>query len=179
VSRGAAVSLTIGVLLLAGCGGGHDMSTQGSNTWSVTVANNIGPQTGPSPVTVLRAVVAAYRREGMSPVEAHGCHPSQEDLLWVCRVKIKDCYARVRVAFDGPHDITGEVRGGATECTADRTEVASIMKSCLLDAGPGGLQSCTVKRVRQAVDRGELPEREVVGVIRAGVADVVPKKDGP
>jgi hypothetical protein len=116
VSRRVVVSLSIGVLLLVGCGGTHQTSTQGAGTWSVTVANNLGPQSGPNPVTALQAVVARYQQDGRS-VEAHGCHPSHGELLWECSVSSKGCNTTVGVAFDGPHDTTGAVQDSTAFCS--------------------------------------------------------------
>jgi hypothetical protein len=182
---GGSVAALFGALLMAGvitgCGSGSGgTTTQGARTWSVTVANNIGPQSGPNPITATQAVVAAYRRTGLSPVEVNGCHASNGELLWECNVKTsRTCTATVQVAFDGPHDTTGQVQGASPPCiSAEDRKVASIMRSCFLRAHlrPAGATTCAQKRIGRAVDRGELPASyRHTGITRATVADVIPK----
>jgi hypothetical protein len=141
VPRGAVVSLSVGILLLAGCGGSHHASTQGAGTSSVTVSDNLGPQTGPNPVTALQAVIAQYQRKGVA-VEAHGCHPSHGALLWECEVKTAGCNATVGVAFDGPHDTTGEVEDSTAFCAEGSTTAQK--KGCGSFVVPRGPYRVTV-----------------------------------
>jgi hypothetical protein len=118
--RGAIVLMLISSLVfIPGCGGGDDSTTQAARTWSVTVADNMGPQGGPNPVTASRAVMAKYQGEG-HPISIHGCHASSPNgQLWQCQVKDPRCNSTVSVVFDGPDDAKGEVGPSTTFCSEE------------------------------------------------------------
>jgi hypothetical protein len=122
VLRLGIVSLLFSACLLpAGCGS-SDETTKAADTgtWSVTVADNIGPQVGPNQPAALRAALQGYRdanHKEASDVSAQGCQPASGSLRWDCQVTGKRCAATVTVVFDGPHDSAGHVKRVATDCT--------------------------------------------------------------
>jgi hypothetical protein len=117
--RGLICSLGVLLCVLLGCGGDdHDTSTEGG-TWSVTVANNLGPQTGPNQPAALQAPVRGYR--SANPKErgvtnAHGCRPNKGGLNWTCEVQRGKCTGTAKVHFNGQSDTTAVPVAVSTQC---------------------------------------------------------------
>jgi hypothetical protein len=98
-------SACIAAVLLVGCGGGSNTTTHGSNTWSVTVANNIG---GPGKVAEAYAIARTHTHRGPEYIAADvGCFKGatgselqpggyegqvqDPDLLAIYRQAVQDC----------------------------------------------------------------------------------------
>jgi hypothetical protein len=123
VVRRAVLGWVFGLIVaavVAGCGGGGGgATTHGSNSWSVTVANNLGAQTGPSQVTALQAAALGYRHanpKDRANMHAGPCNPDSGGLVWTCAVHGSQCTATVTVSFTGLHDTAGLAREIKTEC---------------------------------------------------------------